>query len=87
MRKPHATRKLSVAKAGKVQHQVQVCVDQRATDNIATARAKYEAILGREVSTSMVVRRGLDLLASYLRNLHGEDGIKDEFAALVHHIR
>ncbi len=87
MRKPHATRKLSVAKAGKVQHQVQVCVDQRTTDNIASARASYKAILGRSVSTSVVMRRGVDLLARHLQQVHGEERTKDELSYLMRSVR
>ena len=87
MRKSRDTRMLSVAKAGRLQRQVQVCIDKRTDKNITTARAKYEAILGREVSTSMVVRRGLDLLARYLENLHGDEWQKDELAALTRSIR
>ena len=71
----------------KRQRNLEVCFDHRADENLAYVRTKYEELLGRPVSASVVVRRGLDLLASYLRNRHGEDWIKDEFATLVHHIR
>jgi len=64
-----------------------VCVDQRTTDNIASARASYKAILGRSVSTSVVMRRGVDLLARYLQQVHGEERTKDELSSLMRSVR
>lgn len=83
-----ATRMLSVAKADRAQRQVQVCLDGRAEENIARARAKYADLLGRPVSTSMVVRRAVDLLARFLEGVPGNpDWIKDELSAISKALR
>ena len=79
-------RKMSVAN-GKTQQAVQISIDQRTRENIASAKASYQAILGRSVSTSVIMRRGADLLARYLQQVHGEEWEKDELAALVQSIR
>ena len=80
-------RKMSVTTAGKVQHAVQVSIDQRTRDNINSAKASYQSILGRSVSTSVIMRRGADLLARYLQQVHGDEWEKDELATLVQSIR
>ena len=87
MRKSLATRMLSVAKADRVQRQVRVCLDRHAENNITAARAKYREMLGREVSTSLVVRRALDLLGRYLEGVTNDDWIKDELAAVAKTLR
>ena len=69
------------------QNKIHICLDRRAQENLERARGLYESLLGRPVSASVAVRRGLDLLASYLENLNGDDWIKDEKATLVNHIR
>ena len=87
MRKSHKERMLSVAKADKSQRQVGVCLDARAETNIAQARAKYRELLGREVSTSMVVRRAVDLLARFLDGIDSDEWAKDELSAVAHSLR
>ena len=79
-------RKLSVTN-GKSQTAVQISIDQRTRDNIASAKASYQSILGRSVSTSVIMRRGADLLARYLEQVQGDDWKKDELATLVRSIR
>ncbi len=79
-------RKLSVTN-GKTQQAVQISIDQRTRANIASAKASYQSILGRSVSTSVIMRRGADLLARYLEQVQGDDWKKDELATLVKSIR
>ena len=79
-------RKMSVTN-GKTQTTVQVCIDKSTLENIASAKASYQSILGRSVSTSVIMRRGADLLARYLQQVHGEEWEKDELATLVKSIR
>ncbi len=79
-------RKMSVTN-GKTQQAVQVSIDQRTRDNIDSAKASYQAILGRSVSTSVIMRRGADLLARYLGQVHGEEWERDELATLMKSIR
>ncbi len=79
-------RKLSVTN-GKTQQAVQISIDQRTRDNINSAKASYQSILGRSVSTSVIMRRGADLLARYLEQVQGDDWKKDELATLVKSIR
>ena len=86
-RKSHRERMLSVAKADRAQRQVQVCLDGRAEENIALARAKYREMLGRDVSTSMVVRRAVDLLARFLDGIDSDEWRKDELSAVAHSLR
>ena len=86
-RKSHTERMLSVAKADRAQRQVQVCLDGRAEQNIALARAKYREMLGRDVSTSMVVRRAVDLLARFLDGIDSDEWRKDELSAVAHSLR
>ncbi len=80
-------RKLSVTTAGKVQYDVKVCIDAKTRDNINSAKASYQSILGRSVSTSVIMRRGADLLARYLGQVHGEEWQRDELATLMKSIR
>ena len=87
MRKSLEDRKLSVAKAGRKQRPIQIYVDARAEGNIAAAKAKYREILERDVSTSLVVRRALDLLGRYLEGVTHIDWIKDELAAVAKNLR
>ncbi len=79
-------RKMSVTNS-KTQQAVQISIDQRTRDNIESAKASYQAILGRSVSTSVIMRRGADLLARYLCQVHGEEWQKDELATLMRSIR
>ena len=83
MRKSRATRMLSVAKADRVQRQVRMCLDRHAEENIAAARDKYREMLGRDVSTSMVVRRALDLLARFLEGVDSDERVKDELSVIA----
>ena len=85
--KKHRTTKLSVRTANKVNTLVQVCVDTKTLGNIASARASYTAILGHDVSTSVVVRRALDLLARYLKQVKGEAWEADELSYLMRSVR
>ena len=87
MRKSPATRMLSVAKADRSQRQVQVCLDGRAEDNVAIARAKYRDLLGRDVSASMVMRRALALLAQYVVTIDREDWAEYELTYMARHLR
>ena len=87
MRKPPATRMLSVAKADRSQRQVQVCLDGRAEENIAAARNKYREMLGRDVSTSLVVRRAVDLLARFLEGVDSDEQVKDELSVIAKALR
>ena len=86
-RKSHATRMLSVAKSDRAQRQVQVCLDGRAEENIARARDKYRDMLGRDVSTSMVVRRAVDLLARYVANIESDEWADDELSYMARALR
>ncbi len=79
-------RKMSVTN-GKTQQAVQISIDQRTRDNINSAKASYQSILGRSVSTSVIMRRGADLLARYLGQVHGEEWERDELATLMQSIR
>ena len=85
MSKPHRT--MSVLTAGKRHVQVQLTADQRTLDNIASAKASYQTLLGHGVSTSLVLRRAVDLLARYLPQIKSEDWVQDELAYLVRSIR
>ncbi len=87
MRKSRATRMLSVAKADRVQHQVHVCLDNQADVNIASARARYREMLGRDVSTSLVVRRAVDLLARFLEGVDSDERVKDELSVIAKALR
>ena len=87
MRKSPATRMLSVAKADRSQRQVQVCLDGRAEENIAAVRAKYRKFLGRDVSTSLVVRRAVDLLARFLEGVDSDERVKDELSVIAKALR
>ena len=44
-------------------------------------------MLGRDVSTSMVVRRAVDLLARFLDGVDNPDWIKDELSAVAKTLR
>lgn len=79
-------RKMSVTN-NKSQTAVQISIDERTANNVASAKASYQSILGRSVSTSVIMRRGADLLARYLRQVHGAEWEKDELATLVQSIR
>ena len=85
--KKRRSTKLSVRTAGKVNTLVQVCLDAKTLDNIASSRASYTAILGHDVSTSVVVRRALDLLARYLKNVRGEEWEAVELGTLMRSTR
>ena len=87
MRKSLATRMLSVAKADRSQRQVQHCLDGRAEENVAIIRAKYRDLLGRDVSASMVVRRALALLASYVITIDRDDWAEYELTYMARHLR
>ena len=87
MRKSLADRKLSVTKVDRQQRTIQICVDAAADRNVATAKAKYEELLGRPVSTSVIMRRAVDLLARYLDQPRGDDWEQVELATLVRSIR
>ncbi len=87
MRKSRATRMLSVAKADRVQHQVRLCLDNQADVNIASARARYREMLGRDVSTSLVVRRAVDLLARFLEGVDSDERVKDELSVIAKALR
>ena len=87
MRKPPATRMLSVAKADRSQRQIQVCLDGRAEENVAIARAKYRDLLGRDVSASMVMRRALALLAQYVVTIDRDDWAEYELTYMARHLR
>ena len=71
----------------KAQQAVQISIDRRTRNNIDSAKASYQSILGRSVSTSVIMRRGADLLARYLEQVQGDDWKKDELATLVKSIR
>ncbi len=86
-RKSHTERMLSVAKADREQRQIGVCLDARAEDNVARAKIKYREMLGRDVSTSMVVRRAVDLLARFLDGIDSDEWAKDELSAVAHSLR
>ena len=62
-------------------------LDSRARDNLDTVLARYSELLGREVSASVAVRRGLDLLNRYLSAVDNNDWIDAELATLVRSIR
>ena len=87
IRKSRATRMLSVAKADRVQRQVHVCLDNQADVNIASARARYREMLGRDVSTSLVVRRAVDLLARFLEGVDSDERVKDELSVIAKALR
>ena len=79
-------RKMSVTNC-KTQQAVQISIDAKTRENIKSAKASYQSILGRSVSTSVVMRRGADLLARYLGQVHGEEWQRDELATLMRSIR
>ena len=88
MPKPaHRTTKMSVLTAGRDHIQIQVTADQRAVDNLNAAKASYESILGHPVSTSVVMRRAIDLLARYVGQVKGEAWVADELSYLCRVIR
>lgn len=47
----------------------QVWLDERADRYLSAALVAYTTILGRPVSCSLIIRRGLKLLADHLRRL------------------
>lgn len=48
-------------------------VNQMTGDNLDYLREFYTAILGRQVSISLVVRRSLEMFADYIRALRKQD--------------
>ena len=58
--------------------------DERATKQIKAAQEAYSKMLGRPVSGSLVVRRGLELLTAHLATLPPAVA---EMAALARHMR
>ncbi len=87
MRKSPATRMLSVAKADRSQRRAQFYLDGRAEENVAIARRKYQEMLGRDVSMSMVVRRALALLAQYVVTIDRDDWAEYELTYMARHLR
>ena len=86
--RPHRTKRLSVLTKGRAKNvQVQVTADQRCLDNVISCRDSYEAILGHRVSTSLIMRRAVDLLARFLHQLKDEAWVADELATLMRSIR
>ena len=85
--KTHRTTKLSIRTAGRQNVQVQVVADDRTLANIAACRESYLGILGHDVSTSLIVRRAVAMLAQYLRSVRGEDHEADELSFLMRHVR
>ena len=87
MSKSPITRMLSVAKADRSQRRVQFHLDGFAEDNVAIAKAKYREMLGRDVSSSMVMRRALALLAQYVGTIDRDDWAGYELSYMARHIR
>ena len=87
MRKPSATKMLSVAKADRSQRRMQFYMDGFAEENVRIARRKYRDLLGRDVSASMVVRRALALLAQYVITIDREDWADYELTYMARHLR
>ena len=85
--KKRRTTKLSVRTAGKVNSLVQICCDGRTLAHIESARASYTAILGHDVSTSVIMRRAVAMLVQYLKSVKGEDHEADELAFLMRSVR
>ena len=85
--KKRRSTKLSVRTAGKVNTLVQVCCDGRTLAHIESARASYTAIWGHDVSTSVIMRRAVAMLAQFLKNVRGEAWEADELAFLMKSVR
>ena len=86
--KKRRTTKLSVRTAGKVNRLVQICCDGRTLAHIESARASYRSLLGHDVSTSVIMRRSVAMLAQFLKNVHrGEEFEADELAFLMKSVR
>ena len=83
----HRTTKMSILTKGRNHVQIQVTADKRSLDNLAAAKASYESILGHPVSTSVVMRRAIDLLARYVGQVKGEAWVADELSYLCRVIR
>ena len=82
-----STTMLTSRRDSKPRRRVEVYLDRKAELNLARARERYEALIGRPVSASIAIRRGLDLLAEYLESVHGDAWTHYEQSKLVHHIR
>ena len=84
MLKPYRrTAKLSVLTKDKQHITVQITADERTLSDVKSCRASYKAILGHEVSTAVIARRALSMLATYLRQVKDEAVIADELAYLM----
>lgn len=85
--KLHRTTKLSVLTKDRDHVVVQVTADAKTLANVASCRRSYKAILGHDVSTSVVMRRAVAMLAVYLKQCRGEAMIADELAYLMRSVR
>lgn len=89
MNKPKSRRttKLSILTKDRAHFRVQIVADEKTLADLASCRASYKAILGHDVSTSVVARRALAMLAPFLRKCRGEATIAEELSYLCRVIR
>lgn len=77
----NTTTKLTSTKT-KPSRRAQVWLDDKADAYLSASIVNYTQMFGRPVSTSLVVRRALDLLAKHTRNLDSKGERKAEEAIM-----
>ena len=82
------TRKLCVGKSIRQDpSSAKVWLSPKSGRTLNDVRRAYGRLLDREVSTSLVVRRALDLLQDHLDDLHSRADAESEMAALMAQVR
>ena len=69
------------------ERKVKVWLNEPAQRDLKDAQAMFQALLGRPVTATLAVRRGLDLLAEHLSEIDGHAAVEAEKARLFNHIR
>ena len=77
------TKPSSTSIPGSPHRKTAVWLDERADRYLSAALVSYTTILGRPVSTSLIIRRGLRLLADHLRRLNTDAAKATEADILV----
>lgn len=81
------TKLSSTSIPGRPHRKTAVWLDERADRYLSSALVSYTTILGRPVSTSLIIRRGLRLLADHLRRLNTDAAKEAEADILVRSTR
>jgi hypothetical protein len=66
---------------------IPVWLDRKAETRLERSKARYAALLDRQISASIVIRRGLELLDAHLEALDGDEAEARELAHLMFHVR